>query len=119
MILVFDNPPTKEAILIVKNMHEGFKEMYFDGARSRFGTINMLTFFSTNLSHCLIYEQVVHDPQEISVCGDKGTLLSLSSFLLALRIRYFEGKLWLLDSLIFQRGVIYNVSIQCSILGGN
>ena len=37
MILVFDKPPTKEAVVIVKNMHEGFKTMYFDGACSRFG----------------------------------------------------------------------------------
>ena len=88
MILVFDKPPMKEAVVIVKNMHEGFKTMYFDGARSRFGTINMLTFFSTDLSHCLLYanEKVVHDPQEISVCGDKGSLLGLRSFLPALRI---------------------------------
>ena len=37
MILVFDKPPMKEVVVIVKNMHEGFKTMYFDGARSRFG----------------------------------------------------------------------------------
>ena len=37
MILVFDKPPTKEAVVIVKNMHEGFKTMYFDSARSQFG----------------------------------------------------------------------------------
>ena len=37
MILVFDKPPTKEAVVIVKNMHAGFKTMYFDGARSQFG----------------------------------------------------------------------------------
>ena len=37
MILVFDKPPMKEAVVIVKNMHEGFNTMYFDGACSRFG----------------------------------------------------------------------------------
>jgi len=37
MILVFDKPPMKEVVVIVKNMHEGFKTMYFDGACSRFG----------------------------------------------------------------------------------
>ena len=37
MILVFDKPRTKEVVVIVKNMHEGFKTMYFYGARSRFG----------------------------------------------------------------------------------
>ena len=37
MILVFDKTPTKEVVVIVQNMHEGFKTMYFDGARSRFG----------------------------------------------------------------------------------
>ena len=37
MILVFDKPPTKEVVVIVKNMHEGFKTMYFDGSCSRIG----------------------------------------------------------------------------------
>ena len=46
MILVFDKPPTKEAILIVKNMHDGFKTMYFDGARSRFGAGARVIFVS-------------------------------------------------------------------------
>jgi len=80
----------------------------------------MLTFFSTDLSHRLLYadEKVVHDPQEINVCGDKGALLGLRSFLLALRISCFEGKFWLLDSLLFQRGVSCKVSIQCSIFEG-
>jgi len=34
MTLVFDKPPMKEVVVIVKNMHEGFKTMYFDGACS-------------------------------------------------------------------------------------
>ena len=37
MIFVFDKPPTKEAVVIVKNMYEGFQTMYFDGARYQFG----------------------------------------------------------------------------------
>ena len=80
----------------------------------------MLTFFSIDFSHCLLYadEQAVHDPHEISVCGDKGSLLGLKSFLPALRIGCFEGKFWLLDSLLFQRGVSGKVSIQCSIFEG-
>ena len=46
MILVFDKPPTKEAVVIVKNMHEGFNTMYFNGARSRFGAGVGVTFVS-------------------------------------------------------------------------
>ena len=46
MILVFDKPPTKEAVVIVKNMHEGFKTMYFDGTCSRFGAGVGVIFFS-------------------------------------------------------------------------
>ena len=46
MILFFDKPPMKEAVVIVKNMHEGFKTMYFDGARSQFGPCVGVIFVS-------------------------------------------------------------------------
>ena len=46
MILVFDKPPMKEAIVIVKNMPEGFKTMYFDGACFQFGAGAEVIFVS-------------------------------------------------------------------------
>ena len=44
--MVFVKPPTKEAVVIVKNMHEGFKTMYFDGACSQFGAGTGVIFVS-------------------------------------------------------------------------
>ena len=54
----------------------------------------MLTFFSTDLSYCILYanEKDVHDPHDISVYGDKGSLLGLRLFLPAIRLSFFETK---------------------------